>query len=374
MKNFFLLIFTLLLSACHNYKADFVRKDGFNVILIDKAIKEQRIKLSSYIDKINYIPLETNTNVLIGKIEKIGFDKNYIYLLDRYSANSLFVFDFKGKFIAKIGNPGKGPGEYNSAQDFCILPGDTILLYDRDGKKIIYYHNFKFLKSQQIDWYSHSFAYNEGHYYFYMQKQYFANSKYKGNYDLIVTNPSIDVTNKSFAFESNNKLYYDPINVFRNFNDSIQFMRRFQNKLYKIKGSVIAPSYYLDFGQFAVPYEKTLDMVAFNKSKSDYSYLWNVFLEGSRLIYFDAVLKGDNSVYYFFYNKVNNLLTYSNRLENDIDGVPFDFCLSTDSTFIGSVNPIDIINNPNINKEKLSIDPSRIKTLDNPIIAIYKLK
>ncbi|PIF02149.1 MAG: hypothetical protein CR996_00805 [Draconibacterium sp.] len=373
MKKF-ILISILFITSCHNFKSDYNDYEGFNVLSIDDANKESKLEVSRYVDSITYIPLETDTSCLIGKIKKVELDSKYIYVLDRYSSNSLFVFDWEGNFFKKIGAQGKGPGEYCSAHDFCLLPNDTIVLYDRDCKRLFYYYKFQFVKTKEIEWFSHSIAYDQNRFYFYMQKQYSFNKLYKGNYDLITTTSSLEFLNKLFRYEQSNTMYYDPENIFRYCNDSLIFISRNKDKIYKLKENQIRKAYYLSFGKDNVPYEYTLSIEVFNKYKDDYSYLWNTFLESSRFIFYDADLKGDNYVYYFFYDKKNTEFSYSKLLDNDIDKIFSDFIYSNDSCFVGIVSPIDIIDNQNIITNELSTCLQNLDKMDNPIIAIYHLK
>lgn len=106
---------------------------------LEKYVKETKsIPLSTIGNEIHYIPLETNHDCLIRNIKKVLFSKSFIFVND---FDYLFQFDIKGKFIRKIGQKGKGPGEYGHVFDFCID-------YVRDRVYIIDYkpriHEFNF--------------------------------------------------------------------------------------------------------------------------------------------------------------------------------------------------------------------------------------
>lgn len=75
------------------------------------------LNLSSLGKDISYIPLETKTECLIQKINKILFSDSYIFISD---FKRLLQFDKTGKFIRQIGHEGSGPGEYINVGDFCI--------------------------------------------------------------------------------------------------------------------------------------------------------------------------------------------------------------------------------------------------------------
>ena len=65
------------------------------------------------------IPLETNNNCLIGKIDKLEIKGERIYISDNL-AKSIFIFDMTGKFIHKIDAFGKGPDEYLTISSMTV--------------------------------------------------------------------------------------------------------------------------------------------------------------------------------------------------------------------------------------------------------------
>lgn len=93
---------------------------------------------------IEIIPLETDTNCLIQRIDKVEFYQQKFYIFD-YTLQSLFVFNEKGTFLFKIANKGNGPEEYLNISDFnvnrytaeieILAPiNNSIYRYDLTGK------------------------------------------------------------------------------------------------------------------------------------------------------------------------------------------------------------------------------------------------
>lgn len=67
----------LLLCQCTTEKKEL----DPNIIPVESTVGSgQVLNLSDYASSIEYIPLETNDSVLIGKIEQIGFEKDLIFL------------------------------------------------------------------------------------------------------------------------------------------------------------------------------------------------------------------------------------------------------------------------------------------------------
>ena len=84
-----------------------------------RSKKEQSVFLSSIGKELEYIPLETNPNSLIGDNPHFEFTSDYIYVASA-PYGRLSQFDKTGKFINQIGTNGRGPGEYITASSFCI--------------------------------------------------------------------------------------------------------------------------------------------------------------------------------------------------------------------------------------------------------------
>ena len=111
--------------------------------------------LSDFIESIEYIPLETKNECIIGTIHKDNFFKisdNYI-LVTCSNSGRIYLFSRKGRFIAQIGDIGGGPGEYLRTTNpyfideenkqiilFAINP-DRFLYYDMIGKHIKTVHS-----------------------------------------------------------------------------------------------------------------------------------------------------------------------------------------------------------------------------------------
>ena len=81
MKNIFLVILLLIyLWGCSQP----IPIDNQNLIIINAPVKkESNIKLSSLVDSIYYIPLETKDEFLIGNIDKLIVTDKEIYVLDK---------------------------------------------------------------------------------------------------------------------------------------------------------------------------------------------------------------------------------------------------------------------------------------------------
>lgn len=105
------------------------------------------------LDDIRFIPLETNDQCLMDRdISKIElFDSHISISSNKY----IYKFDFRGKFLNRIGKQGRGPGEYSSGgfQTFLLdNQNRQLILFDLFTQRMIVYDlDGKFVKDKSID-------------------------------------------------------------------------------------------------------------------------------------------------------------------------------------------------------------------------------
>jgi hypothetical protein len=107
------------------------------------------VNMSDLFSEIRYISLETNPNCLIGYLNIPVFGKDII--IESHNNGNIFRFSDQGKFLNKIGNMGRGPGEY---QDYCdvLIVGDTVFIVSNFSNDISCYSlTGVFLKKYHIN-------------------------------------------------------------------------------------------------------------------------------------------------------------------------------------------------------------------------------
>ena len=145
MKNTTIIILAALalpalLFSCVGEKNPDKTADG--CMSIDASGKGEKIKLSDIIDTIEYIPLETNENCLIGRIDKVIGMGDTVAVLDDRIGRALYLFGRDGRFIRKIGQQGEGPQEYIHLFDMTYdRATDRIFLLDLGGNKILVFNS-----------------------------------------------------------------------------------------------------------------------------------------------------------------------------------------------------------------------------------------
>lgn len=105
--------------------------------------------IDEFIDDVHFVQLSSDE--LIGNIAKLQIFEDRIYVLDRFSAKEVFIFDMQGKLLKVIDDQGGGPKEYSQLGDMYINE-DTreLIIADLRGKYVHYNLNGEWLRSTSV--------------------------------------------------------------------------------------------------------------------------------------------------------------------------------------------------------------------------------
>lgn len=110
--------------ACSNGQKN---ESSIQVIDIGSNVNNWKVaNLSSFANSIRYVPLENVDSLTLSGIVDADFSENLILVSDR---RNCLLYDSKGNFIGKIGNTGRGPGEYQYISNIGIGFGPTPKIY-----------------------------------------------------------------------------------------------------------------------------------------------------------------------------------------------------------------------------------------------------
>lgn len=128
-----------------------LNKINVNPTIISIPREASKIEMHTLVKNCRFIKLETNDKCLIGNIRDLQFDLNRIFVFDK-DHQSIYEFNNNGKFICKIGQKGRGPGEYNNLWNFAIdRKHKQVCILDHAGMKLIFYnYKGKFLKTTPL--------------------------------------------------------------------------------------------------------------------------------------------------------------------------------------------------------------------------------
>ena len=133
-KFLFIPIVLLCMVSCQSQKS----KIGDSSIQIDW----DNTSLGDFdVENIEYIPLETTDNSLLGSVNKVLFRNNCFYVMDKMSGG-VYVFDRRGKFLSSIVKPGEGPEEYIELMDMDVDKEGNVYIAD-NARMVIKKYNFQ---------------------------------------------------------------------------------------------------------------------------------------------------------------------------------------------------------------------------------------
>ncbi len=87
-------------------------------------------------ENLHFVKLETNSECLFSKIDKVFFVEDKFFIFDRSIAKNIFVFDKNGKFLNKITKIGEGPNEIKNPKSFIV---------DEQSKNVIVFNGLESL-------------------------------------------------------------------------------------------------------------------------------------------------------------------------------------------------------------------------------------
>lgn len=359
---------------------------------IDLKKKEIRnfLIMKDFIDTIKYVKLETNLENLIGSIDELYFDDDYIFIVDKAITNTVNIFNSAGQFINRIKKLGKGPGEYSGIDNVAIdYTKKLILVYNMNSRKINYYnYQGKFVKSIRTFFYFAEIKVQKtsGDYVF---STYGAPNIHipaiAYNY-LIVTDSLQNIKAKGIPFTENES----ELSLWGNFglhlnNHLITYTPRYSDSIITVnpKNELVA-NYTFDFGADKIKSEnmyklKTAALDSYLQNKSLLYFNGN-FSESSTHLYFNLIT--DTKMAHGFYDKRTHKSFTCFGLATDNYVVPiFSIPMATfKDWFVGVETASAIVNS----KEKFG---ARIKKdalfanlinstseNDNPILVFYKMK
>ena len=138
---FFIFAFIGLLS--------FAQSPVVEVKINPQRITKGDLMLTDLAASIDYIPLETRDDCLIGYISFFDISPNFIVVYC-YQSKAVYLFKRNGQFVKKIGDLGQGPSEYIDLNSIYLDEANKQILLC-DYAKILYFSlEGKFLHSKAV--------------------------------------------------------------------------------------------------------------------------------------------------------------------------------------------------------------------------------
>lgn len=398
MKSYsFSMLFLLLLASCNTATVDdydqVSSQDTIKIIPSDVPVN--RINYSDFFDSVAYIPIETDSDFLIGKIDKILVENDYLFILDSEISKSVFCVNKLGQKVFRICKIGKGPGEYLTLSDIAFDSSQReLLVYCRVLKKLIHYDmNGNYVSEEPIPymaWRVQPVGDNIA-----VSCEYFSEKKLKesnvfSNIALIDLKKDL-VLSKANKFKAPvvKKVVWTSNGHFSKINDTLFSIKPDHcNTVYHITPSQIYAAYTLDFGidyriddrYWLKARKKDISL----KEVEDYCVKLRLcesyrFLESDEYIYF--AYKQSGKVSYALFSKRDKRLNQYQYLQNDMDLVTlFNPIAIVDNRFYCILNAEDLyqIKEALLGNDRKTTLPydliNRVHEFDNPIVAILTHK
>ncbi len=357
-----------------------------------------KINYSQIFEISKIIKLETSKRCMISSITSIKVDGNRIFAFDD-GRSAVFVFDQEGKFIKKVGEIGKGPGEMILPKGFTLdRTMKQIEILDSPGHKmIIYDYNGNYLKTNKSVTISNFEKLNSSLYIGYSSNYTVTNSEKIINTDLAIFNDEGE-----FVKEYNNirniprSIQVETFsNLFVDRNGIAYLVPIFENCLFSVDQSLNIKKV-CDF-EFDARIRKGIlnkagdyffAVAEFSKNKYPYFiYRLNVIKDN---VSFSFLL--NDEAYHFFWNMNTgkSITVKSGNFINDlalvksfglrgafgsglIDIIPANLFLDSYKEAIESDKENSIIQSQSL-RDELSTLVKNISPNDNPILIFYKYK
>jgi hypothetical protein len=238
--------------------------------------------LEKEMEDFYFVPLGTNKEFLITRIEKIFFTENEIIVTDR-GGESIFVFDRKGNCKYKVQESGKGPGEYSNMTDALYDEKKKQLeVLDNLGKKILYYSLMgEFLYEKQIpDYYKLAgsrFYKNKGIYYFDRVQGASKDGRRISLYDekqMGFMRSFLPIPKQMVNFRY---VYHHAIDTYKN---TVYYLPDMDDKIYKFSPDSIIPVYELDYpGKTKIDQngpERLIKFISYQSYMNSHGHIFNL--------------------------------------------------------------------------------------------------
>ena len=366
IKNFILFgIMALLAYSCLNKKEKKNIEQVFSIHIESKNIL-MRTKLSDFVSYCKYLPLETNSECLIGQLNKVDFFENDIFVLDTRSARSVYRFSSEGKFLNQIASRGRGPGEYFDPSDISIKSNTAeITILDRDNIQVLFYKpENTYLRSIKIPVYAYKLAWYDN------DKMAVYSDK---NEDLVLLDEKgIQIG----AFFKNGYVKKMVMNYpFQSYKENLLYLAYMDYTIYKISENKVTPHVKFVFDKKMYK-DKDIGFLMANQDNNNYLVEIKYYSENSSHIF--MVYLYNRSAYMVIYNKLNSKTNIIDvrGIQNDItfaDEPPIIMGVTPDDDFVAYFEYVDV-SEPNELKKKIGTPADKLNEMSNPILLFLNFK
>lgn len=354
---------------------------------------QNELQLSTIVDSVMLIPLETNSESIMGRIYSIIIKDQFIYACD-ISQDIVFVFSKSGKFLSKLDRKGSGSQEYSDIGGFFVSDDEKyISVIDRNrNSRLVTYSNipFEFISDKKTPkWSFNSGRFKNGAFYFAgnqlsntinrkhtnaeiakvkngkVEKLFFDKEIVTGGYNFAAFT-------ESFTINDKNELYASVI---------------FDNTFYRLEGEDFEPVLRVGFNgsgiDNSIGEQSPRRQATYIKQSPHLASFPHLEINNSNILSFSYYMGlWENHTHYMEFKKSKKAY-HVRKILNDITSFPNQIILSTCHRGINHEiwhknYLVDIVLPANLFKDDQTTQfvegVGEIKIDDNPVIVLMKLK
>jgi hypothetical protein len=400
MKKLLLILVPVFLFSCNGKENKTAGNGEFFEINCEEAFSNSReFRLSEAASDVEYIKLETNDSCLVTARAKYYFTDDFIFVQNR---DHILKFSRDGKFLMKIGKPGKGPGEIDFIRVMSVIPKAKEIVVQPLRLRKLYHFSFDGKLLKTIDFTatgSDLMVCPDGNY-----LSHNAGFTGKEEVTFCLLNEKLDTlanvkNHQKWENTSGRNIAisysYEPSFLA---DGSIYFKSMYNDTVYSIDRNRIKPAYFINLGKYALPFELRPEKLGESGLQQFYDnsqkYHFASLLKSGGLIFISAGCYGKAPAKYVIYDTKMKHAALANLPDrqpggilNDWDGV-LAFWPSGTTSEKQVFMPVSVMILKKIFERNMGSDnakyPEKRKQLqemveaadisDNPILALVTLK
>ncbi len=350
----------------------------------------KEINYSEIFNNIEYIPIPSDSNFMIGSIDKLCISGNYFFLMDKYITRSVFMFDINGKEKIQLHKQGQGPGEYAFLKDFYYDSDlQAIGIHCSMLKKILYYNiQGKYLSEKSLPFHTTRILPISNKYICYADFMYQRGTGQNGRSpNIVLTSPNGQIAASANFFKKgiDQSVVFSSNPDFSRLEEGVVSIKPDHcNIIYHATADSIFPAYKLDFGKHSLDsrYWKETEKAGATVEKvtefCDREGICESFFMQENLDYLFFKYRYNGKVNSVFFSKKTGKIIHAGYMRNDMDQITgFNPKLFHENKFYCILNVENIFMLRTYLKENKYL-PKRLlddmTEFDNPIIAVFTLK
>lgn len=390
MSKFFLIaltnfiLFSIITSCFPKEKVNYVK--DVTSVAVDIADSKQLV-LSEITDSISYVLLDTPDELAIGQIDRLLLSQSRFFVLDREIASALYVFDVKGKYIFNIQEGIGGPEEVLEFSDFDVSDtAEELYILDNDSKDIkVFDFSGEFIQRIRLPFFASSINVLGNEIAVFRNNQFNVGDEWENN-QIVVLSKEGKVLRSFLPLNSATDYlsYHDSFRPLHSTEASWVFSQALNDTIYEISESKVSAKYVIDFGSKSL---QEIDGGFFgitdfleSEQRLNSLYLMGDTFESSN--YLMSLFYAGKTYKYVFYNKLSGLVSVLDKINNDLDFVPYLHTKFANNSLMIADLPAELLLSLDEQIEEVTEKTKKIKDLisdpvfekENPILMLIHLK